>query len=143
MTAPDAGPATPRGAPEPEPCQRNTAGEIVLVIAGPIRRADVPALCDRLHRLLVRAGGSGPVTCDVGALTEPDAATIDALARMQLTARRLGRRIRLRNASARLNGLLALTGLDVVLPLQSRGQAEQGEQLLRAEEGVEPDDPAL
>ncbi|HZX40045.1 MAG TPA: STAS domain-containing protein [Streptomyces sp.] len=49
--------------------------------------------------------------CDVGELTHPNLAAVDALARLQLTARRLGCRIRLRNAGHELLSLLDLVGL--------------------------------
>jgi len=58
------------------------------------------------------------VVIDVGALDRPTIATIDALARLQVGARRLGDRIRLRNASRELQDLLALTGLSGVLPVE-------------------------
>ena len=45
------------------------------------------------------------------ALDRPDAVTIDALARLQLTARRLGCRLRLRHASPELRELVAFMGL--------------------------------
>jgi ABC-type transporter Mla MlaB component len=57
------------------------------------------------------------VTCDVAALEKPDVTAIDALARLQLTARRLGRSIRLRKAPVTLRDLLDLTGLCDELPL--------------------------
>ncbi|WP_343240976.1 MULTISPECIES: STAS domain-containing protein [unclassified Streptomyces] len=119
---------------------------VVWVLAGPLTRAGIPELCaclrDRLH-----GGEPGWVTCDVAALTDPDAVTVEALARLQLTARRLGSRIRLRNAGGRLRGLLALAGLRDVLPLepglrlQPGRQAEQRKQVRGVEERVDPGDP--
>jgi ABC-type transporter Mla MlaB component len=53
--------------------------------------------------------------CDVRGL-RPDAVTVDALARLQLAARRSGRRVRLRNASAELLELVRFMGLRDVLP---------------------------
>jgi ABC-type transporter Mla MlaB component len=90
---------------------------IVLTLGGPIAPADVPRLCEQLSTLLRQDGYADSVTLDVGALTDPDVVTIDALARMQLTARRLGRRIRLRHAGGGLRRLLASAGLSDVLPL--------------------------
>ncbi|MDJ0343797.1 STAS domain-containing protein [Streptomyces sp. H10-C2] len=90
---------------------------LVWVLDAPLTRAGIPALCARLRARLHGSEG-GWVTCDVAALTEPDAGTVEALARLQLTARRLGSRIRLRNAGGRLCGLLALAGLRDVLPLE-------------------------
>jgi len=54
------------------------------------------------------------VECDVGGF-RPDAVTVDALARLQLAARRCGRRLRLRNASAELMELIAFMGLTEAL----------------------------
>ena len=45
-----------------------------------------------------------------------DAVTIEALARLQLTARRLGRRITLRRVSPDLDRLVSFVGLADVLP---------------------------
>jgi ABC-type transporter Mla MlaB component len=86
-----------------------------VAIAGPVDRADIARLCERI-RVLLAADGADLVVCDVGALVAADAATVDVLARLQLTARRLGGRIRIRHASSELLDLLALTGLREVLP---------------------------
>jgi hypothetical protein len=81
-------------------------------------RADVPWLCERVRLLL--EGASLGVVCDVGALGDPDAVTIDALVRLQLTARRLGLEVRLRHACDELTGLLSWMGLTDVMPLSER-----------------------
>ena len=86
--------------------------EVAFAIRGPITRADLPGLCDRVCALL-RASGH-VVACDVAGV-DPDAVTVDALARLQLAARRLGSEVRLRNASAPLLELVALMGLTHVL----------------------------
>jgi len=57
------------------------------------------------------------IVCDVGALVDPDAATVDALARLQLISGRLGLRIVLRHASPELRELLTFLGLENVVPL--------------------------
>jgi hypothetical protein len=64
------------------------------------------------------------VPCDVRG-AEPDAATVDALARLQLAARRCGCEIRLVHASSELLRLVAFMGLAEVLPeaATSRGGA--------------------
>ena len=82
------------------------------------------------------------IVCDVGALGEPHAGTIDALARLQLAARRYGFELTLREAPAALLELIALLGLSDALPLELQGQAEDGEQPLGVEEEGELDDPA-
>jgi len=59
------------------------------------------------------------VVCDVGDLIDPDACTVNALARLALTSRRLGCVISLAGASPRLVELVALCGLGDVLPVVS------------------------
>jgi ABC-type transporter Mla MlaB component len=93
-------------------------GGTVLVIIGPVTRDAIPALCERA-RTLLEGCDAGPVACDVGAIASPDAVTIDALARLQLTARRLGYRVELRQACEELVELLVLTGLGDVLPCRA------------------------
>jgi hypothetical protein len=86
--------------------------------------------------------------CDVGAVAAPDAVTIDALARLQLTALRVGRRIGLRHASSELQELLDYFGLSGVVPLcawsdvEARRQAEEREVCGRVQEERDPADPA-
>jgi hypothetical protein len=78
---------------------------------------------------------------DGARFTRPDLATVNALARLQLAANRLGWTVRLRNPTAELCALLDFLGLaDVVaLPLEPGGEAEGGEQL-GVEEVVEAGD---
>jgi ABC-type transporter Mla MlaB component len=87
---------------------------IAFAIRGPISREDLPGLCDRVCGLL--GAGDAPVAlCDVTGI-RPDAVTADALARLQLAARRHGCQVRLRHASSELHELLAFMGLSDVLP---------------------------
>jgi ABC-type transporter Mla MlaB component len=86
---------------------------LAFAIGGPIAREDLPDLCERVCGLL-SARGPRLVLCDVG-WVEPNAVTIDALARLQLAARRHGCRVRLRNASIELRELVAFMGLNDVL----------------------------
>ena len=77
----------------------------------------------------------------------PDLAFVDALARLQLAARRRGWSLQLRNPGAELLGVLELVGLaDVLggpaLSLEARGEAEGGKQL-GIEEVVDRRDPGL
>lgn len=97
----------------------------MLVMIGPISRDGIPALCERVRMLLERCD-AGPVACDVRALAQPDAVTIDGLARLQLTARRLGYRVELQRACGELEELLVLTGLGDVLPCAGRGEDTSG-----------------
>lgn len=86
--------------------------EVAFAIRGPIRRADLPGLCDRVYALLGAAGAT--VRCDVDGV-EPDAVTVDALARFQLGAKRCGREVCLVNACPTLLDLVELMGLSHVL----------------------------
>jgi len=88
---------------------------MVFVLRGPIANADVPALCERA-RVLLESCEPDLVACDVEGLVDPDAVTVDALARLQLIARRLGRRVRFLHACGELEELLGLMGLGDVLP---------------------------
>ncbi len=84
-----------------------------FAIRGPITRADLPGLCDRVCALLTQSRAD-VVLCDVHGI-EPDAVTVDALARLQLAARRLGCQVRLRGASDQLLELVDFMGLRDVL----------------------------
>ncbi len=120
----------------------------VLVIQGPIARVGIPALCARARALLEDSDGA-LLICDLGTLGDPDAVAVDALARLQLTARRLGNEIRLRHASDELQELIALAGLDDVVPLCSESvlqmarKSECGEQLRGIEEESDPRDRSV
>ncbi|MGH9246175.1 MAG: STAS domain-containing protein [Acidimicrobiales bacterium] len=94
----------------------NGSRTIIVEVDGSFTPANVTDLCERARRLL-ESSDAAVLTCDVGALTHPDAVAIDALARLQLAAQRLGRSIRLRHAGRRLQDLLDLVGLADVLPL--------------------------
>ena len=85
---------------------------IAFAVRGPIARAHLPGLCERVCGLLGAAGAE--VVCDVHGV-EADAVTVDALARLQLAARRRSCRIRLRNASSELLELVEFMGLHDVL----------------------------
>jgi ABC-type transporter Mla MlaB component len=87
---------------------------ITFAIRGPISRADLPGLCERVCAVLGTVG-PGVVLCDVHGV-DPDAVTVDALARLQLAARRQGCQVRLCHASDELLELVDLMGLRDVLP---------------------------
>ena len=118
-----------------------------LIFGGPIARDEIHAVCERARALLERRE-TDAVVCEVGAL-DPDAVTLDVLARVQLTARRQGCRIELEGVSAELRELLVFSGLDDVVPLvaasgvESRGQPEEREQALGVEEEADPGDRAV
>jgi len=83
---------------------------------------------------------SGRIVVDVSALA-PDAGTLDLLARIQLTARRLDLDTRLRNAAGELVDLIAFAGLAEVLRVEPGREAEEREQRVGVEEEGELDDP--
>jgi hypothetical protein len=87
---------------------------VSFAIRGPIARADLPGLCDRICALLGETG-AGDALCDVRGVA-PDAVTVDALARLQLGAQRHGCTVRLVHASDELIELVAFMGLGNVLP---------------------------
>jgi ABC-type transporter Mla MlaB component len=87
---------------------------LTLVVRGPIERADLPGLSDRVCALL--AGHRGEVVnCGVTGVPA-DAVTVEALARLQLVARRNGCLVVLCQASDELRELVELMGLTDVLP---------------------------
>ena len=141
MAAPDESPPTPFPADV-------LSAQIQLGMNGRIDRADIPGLCERARVMLVD-DAADQLVCDVAAIVVPDAVTVDALARLQLTARRLGRRASVEHASAELRDLFAFMGLSDALPLRERSGLEAGreteerEQRGRIEEERDPADPAI
>jgi ABC-type transporter Mla MlaB component len=118
-----------------------------LIFGGPIARYEINVVCERARALLERREAD-IVVCEVGPL-DPDAVTIDVLARVQLTARRQGRRIELEGVSAELRDLLVFVGLVEVLSVvaasgvEPRGQPEEREEPLGVEEETDPGDRAV
>ena len=103
-------------------------------------RAVIPVLCAELAGRL-RDTDSDLVVCDVAGVELPDVVTVEALARLRMTARRHGRRMRLRGAGPDLLRLVDLLGLSDVLP-EVRRQPEEGEQPGGVEEVVHGHDPS-
>jgi ABC-type transporter Mla MlaB component len=87
---------------------------IAFAVRGPIGPADLPGLCERVCALLAQSSAE-VVLCDVRDVP-PDAVTVDALARLQLAARRAGCQVRLRGASQELCELVDFMGLEDVFP---------------------------
>ena len=86
---------------------------LVFRIDGPIARTDLPRLSEQIGALLERTGAEVAL-CDVSAI-DPDAVSVDTLARLQLVARRRGCQARLLGASTELLELLGFIGLRDVL----------------------------
>jgi ABC-type transporter Mla MlaB component len=83
-------------------------------IRGPIGHSDLPGLSARVCALF-ESSGADIAFCKVAGV-DADAVTVDALARLQLGARRHGCQVRLRGASEELRALIAFMGLRDVLP---------------------------
>ena len=92
----------------------STSQTLAFAIRGPIARDDLPGLCDRVCDLLTRSGATVALCrCDK---VPADAVTVDALARLQLAAKRHSCQVRLRGASRELRELVTFMGLRDVLP---------------------------
>ncbi|MGZ4384800.1 MAG: STAS domain-containing protein [Gaiellaceae bacterium] len=113
---------------------------MVFVLPEPAGPGDVRGACERMA-VLLESGEVDLVLCDVAALGGADAIAIEALARLHLTAKRLGCRMRLCHASAELRQLLTFAGLGEVLRVEPGRKPEEREQPLRVEEEGELDDP--
>ena len=100
-----------------------------------VTRAEIPALCADLAERL-RGRGAGVVICDVTAVGEPDVVTVEALARLRLTARRHGCALHVYGADQRLLTLLSFLGLGDALT-QAGGKAEERKQVGGVEEVVD------
>ncbi|MFJ4190402.1 sulfate transporter [Kitasatospora sp. NPDC089509] len=117
------------------------------------------------NRAMQHAADGAVLTCDLGALTAPDLAVVDALARLRLAAARHRVAVVLLNVGGPLRELLAFSGLAAVLPeavapldppdlldpsdpptfllgREPGREAEQREQHVGVEEVGEPGDPA-
>ena len=119
---------------------------IRLVVGPGLAPGDMRSLADRLVRQL-RRDDVAEVLVDVSGVGCPDIGYVDALARLQLGARRRGSRVRLVRPCPRLLELLALVGLEEVLPADDgrsgdlHRETEHGEEPVDVEVGVDPADP--
>ncbi|HEY2630976.1 MAG TPA: STAS domain-containing protein [Solirubrobacteraceae bacterium] len=88
-----------------------------MAIVGAIAGEDVSILCSRLL-VLAETNPTGILICDVGGAIA-DLTAVHALARLRLTATRLGREIRLRALSPELAQLLDVCGLGEVFGIDT------------------------
>ncbi|WP_330313418.1 STAS domain-containing protein [Streptomyces sp. NBC_00523] len=87
----------------------------VVVLPDPLTRADVPRLCTELAAALTTSP-TAEAACDTSAVAHPDLTTIEAIARLSLTARRMGAPgLRLHGTPPELRALLGLVGLGSVM----------------------------
>jgi hypothetical protein len=114
---------------------------LVVELRGPLAPAQVSRLCARVQALLLADRGRGLV-CELRG--PPDLGVVDALARLQVMARRLDVRLRVRPTSDGFRALLGLTGLEHAVPerLEPGGQVEAGEQR-GVQEVVDVRDPSV
>jgi len=103
-------------APRPPIIRAPASGEGAVVVRLPSLHdpATVAVLCQGLAMRLVTAGADR-VRCDVTAADAVDLGTVDALARMALTAKRSGASLTVQGAAGDLVGLLGLAGLSAVV----------------------------
>ena len=127
-----------------EPGARRT---IRVAVRPHLARDEVRALGEKLVRRL-REGDVAEVQVDVSSIRAPDVVHVDAIARMQLAARRQDSRVRLIGPCPRLMELLVLVGLEDMFPdevetsgLEMHREPEHREQPLDVEVGVDPGDP--
>ncbi|MGH8822973.1 MAG: STAS domain-containing protein [Jiangellaceae bacterium] len=125
---------------------RSSRRTVRVVVRATLTPGDVRSLADQVVRQLGR-GDVAEILVDVSGVRTPDVAHVDALARLHLGARRHGSHVRLVGPCPRLLELLALVGLDDLLPIDDRAsgdlhrEAEHREQPVDVEVGVDPGDP--
>jgi ABC-type transporter Mla MlaB component len=92
------------------------AGEIVFVVRGPVARQDVPGVCARLGEQLARHDDGTTVVVDAHELGPANAAALELLARIRLTAGR--RPVRFENVPRRVRELVEWVGLGHLLHVE-------------------------
>ena len=95
---------------------RRDPSETVLIVNDLLAHADAGRLCEHV-RAILGPREEVPVVCDVGGLGVIDAATVEALCRLQQAARRYDRGFVLRHAGRDLEDLIAFMGLAECLPI--------------------------
>jgi ABC-type transporter Mla MlaB component len=120
----------------------------LVLVVDTLEPEDVSRLIDRVGPGIVR-GDTTIILCDLARLAEADMATVDALARLALRARRMGCAVGLRDPSTELLELVGLAGLGEILPCATGsggemiGQAEEREEPLGVEEERDAGDSAI
>ena len=134
--------------PFPVPRDAPASRAVSVLVDGAVTSRDIPELWDRM-RALMESAAADVIVCSWGGRAAPDAGTVDALARLQLTARRSGKRVVLLRPSIPLRELLTFLGLDDVLPacapllLEASGEPEEREEVGGVEERVDPGDATV
>jgi ABC-type transporter Mla MlaB component len=86
---------------------------VAVTLRGPLQRTDLPGLYTRVCALLTANSGA-TLVCDVTRVAI-DAVAVEALARLQLGARRHGCTVRLLSAPRELIDLASFMGLEDVV----------------------------
>ena len=126
------------------PTQPNT----IILAVDTLDPDEVPDLIEHLGPGIVR-GDATIIVCDLARLADADMATVDALARLALRARRIGCAVTLRDPSTELLELVGLAGLGEVLPcaadsgLEVVGKPEERKEPLGVEEEGDAGEPAV
>jgi ABC-type transporter Mla MlaB component len=119
-----------------------------LTLRAPLTCDEVPVLC-REATLILASTPTRVIRCDVSAVSDPDTAALEAIARLALTSRRFGASIELHGACPRLHDIVELAGLADVISVRARSgiemgrQAEEREERVGVEEEVEADDRSV
>ncbi|MEU4562265.1 hypothetical protein AB0F72_28105 [Actinoplanes sp. NPDC023936] len=87
----------------------------IFPVGSGVGRAEIPALCADLGALL-HGRRPGVVLCEMTGPGPPGVATVEALARLRLTAQRHGWQLRVRGMTADLHQLIGVLGLSATLP---------------------------
>jgi ABC-type transporter Mla MlaB component len=111
--------------PETAPARVPDRSHALVIVAALSGSVDVSMLCEQARALLA-VSDADVIICDVGSVDGPDLRTVDALARLALTAARLGRPVMLRDAVPQLRELLDLAGLAGVVPCVPASGGEPG-----------------
>jgi ABC-type transporter Mla MlaB component len=125
--------------PDPRAPLPARTGPPRLAVSGRVGPGEASSLCACV-RASVGGAGPGPIACDVSGIEDPDVGTVDALARMALAARRLGREMELQRTEHELVELLELAGL-VGLAVEVVREPEEREEPSGVEEEGDPADP--
>ena len=91
-----------------------TACGLEVRVDGLLAAHAVPRLCEQMV-ILVDCAGVTRLEVDLGQLDQPDLATVDALARLALAARRRDARVSVCTTNGALEQLLRLAGLGVLV----------------------------
>jgi hypothetical protein len=86
----------------------------IFIVNDLLARADPAKLCEHVRSILDEQERL-PIVCDLSKVLVADAATVDALCRLQLAVRRCGRAFELRHAGPELEELIVFMGLGETL----------------------------